>query len=353
MKLKIGSYVLFLTLVCSGVLFPHSGSLYLPEGCGSCHVGHGMASEPMLAESQEKFCYQCHGSEENRSVMKAKGKLAEGARLANIEREFEKQYRHPVEEALGHSPVEKLPSFDGSSAAHAECVDCHNPHQNINRAPGKADEVSGFSASGQYLDKAVREYEICFKCHSVIGANRDSDKDIRRQFEIGKRSMHPVTQPIVGAQQYSLKSSLVPGGLMKCTDCHSSDDPNSPAGPHGSIYSGLLIGNYDKSGKMDESPLAYQLCYSCHERTSILGNESFPLHREHIVGDPLKNIPGTSCYSCHASHSSDKYGNLIRFNPEMVTRSATGNQIYYRSKGEKTGQCYLVCHSYDHGPADY
>ncbi len=353
MKLKIGSYVLFLTLACALAVSPHSGSIYLPEGCGSCHVGHGMASEPMLAASQEQFCYKCHGSEENRSEMKSQGKLAEGALLADIEREFEKPYRHPVEEALGHSPVEKLPNIDGGTIEHAECVDCHNPHQKINKSPGMADEVSGYSASGQYLDRAIREYEVCFKCHSETGANRDSQKDIRRQFATSKRSMHPVTRPIAGAQQYSLKSSLVSGGLMKCTDCHGSDDSDGPAGPHGSIYPSLLKGNYEKSGRMDESPLAYQLCYSCHERSSILDNESFPLHREHIVGDPLNNIPGTSCYTCHASHSSDQYSNLIQFNLEVVGRTSTGNRVSYLSTGEKMGQCYLLCHSHDHKPAEY
>lgn len=353
MKLKIAPYVLFFSLACAITVSSHSGSIYLPEGCGSCHVGHGMSAEPMLPESQEKFCYKCHGSEENRSEMKSQGKLAEGAVLADIQREFAKPYRHPVEEALGHSPIEKLPNFDGANTSHAECVDCHNPHQKVNRAPGKADEVAGYSVSGQYLKRAVREYEICFKCHSETGANRDSDKDIRRQFATTKRSMHPVTRPIAGAQQYSLKTTLTSGGLMKCTDCHASDDPDGPAGPHGSIYPGLLKGNYEKSGKMDESPLAYQLCYGCHERTSILENESFPLHREHIIGDPLNSIPGTSCFTCHASHSSDQYNNLIKFNPEMVGPSASGNRVFYRSTGEKTGQCYLMCHGYDHGPADY
>ena len=140
---------------------------------------------------------------------------------------------------------------------------------------------------------------------------------------------------------------------MRCTDCHTNDDPNGPRGPHGSNHRFLLSGNYDIDPVTEESPLAYEFCYSCHDRFSILDNESFPLHREHIVGDPIRGIPGTSCFTCHASHGSVEYAHLLRFNANAVSPDRTTGQIRYLSMGERSGECYLSCHGYDHGPERY
>ncbi len=97
----------------------HVDNALLPEGCGSCHVGHGMPDQPMLTHSEEDACYRCHGSEADQSAMKSTGRLAEAARLADIEQEFNKPYRHPVEEGFGHSPSEELPSVRARGARHA------------------------------------------------------------------------------------------------------------------------------------------------------------------------------------------------------------------------------------------
>lgn len=330
----------------------HVANPDLVEGCGSCHVGHGMSDEPMLSESQEDACYQCHGSNDKQSMMKSTGKLAPQAVPADIEREFKKPFRHPVENTGEHSPQEQLPNFAKGRVAHAECVDCHNPHQRILPGVRQVAEVSGYSISGQYLEKATREYEICLKCHSdVIGAK--SNDDIRTQFDPGVRSMHPVTRPVTSGRRASLATSLTSGGVMNCSDCHRSAEPDGPRGPHGSMYQFMLSGNYSTDGQGDESPLAYQFCYSCHERNSILGNESFPLHREHIVGDPFKGIPGTSCYTCHSSHSSEDNPYLIRFNRQVVNGTPMGNRVEFRSLGERVGECYLNCHGSSHDPARY
>jgi predicted CXXCH cytochrome family protein len=338
-----------------GTVATHVGSVFLPEGCGSCHVGHGLSNEPMLSASEEEACYQCHGSSDQQSRMISSGRLAPAASPADIKREFEKPYRHPVEssgERGEHLPNERLPNFSKTQTTHAECVDCHNPHQRAHQGIGLVDKVAGYSLSGQYLEEATREYEICLKCHSeVIGG--PSNEDIRSQFVPGVRSMHPVTRPSTGTRQVSLKSSDRMGATMACSDCHRSDDPDGPRGPHGSMYEFMLSGNYSTSSKGDESPLSYQFCYSCHERSSILNNESFPLHREHILGDPFSNIPGTSCYTCHASHSSEKNPHLIRFNRQVVNEVQPGNRIEYRALGERSGECYLTCHGQTHNPAQY
>jgi hypothetical protein len=191
------------------------------------------------------------------------------------------------------------------------------------------------------------------KCHTGSAGTPGLQENIQRQFSVGVRSQHPVTQPITGSKSVSLVSSLSSGSEMKCSDCHTNDYADGPKGPHGSKYKYLLSGNYATDVYSEESPFAYEFCYSCHDRSSILGNESFPLHREHITGDPLRNIKGTSCFTCHASHSSQSYDHLIDFNLQAVSSESTTHRLFYLPSGERSGECYLNCHGHDHSPARY
>ncbi len=97
----------------------HVDSPLLTDECGSCHVGHGVPGEPMLEASEEEMCYLCHGSTEKVNKMKSKGRLSPSADPADIEREFEKPYRHPVREGTGHRPDERLPAWTNAKANHA------------------------------------------------------------------------------------------------------------------------------------------------------------------------------------------------------------------------------------------
>ncbi len=352
------SYIACLILVALSWLITstaqgHVDSPLLLEGCGSCHVGHGMSRQPMLKVAEEDLCFQCHGSDDKRSAMVSAGKLAPNSQLSDVERETLKPYRHPVEDGVGHSPTERLPSFEGASNNHAECVDCHSPHQRGQASTIQRFDVSGYSLSGQYLEKSLYEYEICLKCHSEqTGVTRDV-RNLRTEFSVSVRSQHPVTRSSNGARLPSLSQATAQGSTMTCSDCHKSDDPDAPKGPHGSNNRYLLSGNYDTDVVANESAYAYQFCYSCHYRVSILSNESFPLHREHIEGNALKNIPGTSCYTCHASHASRNNLNLIEFNPKAVTRDQATGLTMYRSFGNGTGECYLTCHGRSHSPEKY
>lgn len=342
----------FLVIGLSVAAAAHVKNLLLPEGCGSCHVGHGMSAEPMLALSEERFCYQCHGSDADRSKMITTGKLSEAAQPADIASVFNKPYRHPVEEGIGHSPVERLPAAGARAGTHAECVDCHNPHDKIQPGSAQVRQVSGYSITRQYLDKTVYEYQICLKCHADVTGLESPDSDLLRAFSPSVASQHPVTKPSSGSGSESLLRGAGVKTLMDCSDCHTNDDPNGPRGPHGSSYEFMLSANYQTDGVADESPFAYAFCYSCHDRQSVLNNESFPLHREHIVGDLLAGQSGTSCYTCHSAHSSRQYPHLIRFNAEVVSRNADGRLDFIQT-GERSGECYLNCHGRDHSPGSY
>jgi len=348
--LAIGLFVLMLATLPASA---HVSSGLLPEGCGSCHVGHGMDKQPMLESAEEDFCFKCHGSDEDRSAMISDGRLSPAARLDNLESVFKKPYRHPVEEGFGHSPTEKLPAFKGSSVSHAECTDCHNPHQRIQMSENQVYEVSGYNIAGQQVEKSLHEYEICLKCHAENVGFDKSPRNLMREFAVSDKSQHPVTKASTGKALPSLSTSVPRGTMMKCSSCHTNDDPDGPSGPHGSNHQYLLSGNYNTDVYSDETPYAYEFCYSCHDRSSILSDESFPFHSEHILGDPLENRRGTSCFSCHASHGSRDNANLIEFNPKAVTSDTGTGILTYRSNGDGTGECYLTCHGHAHGPERY
>lgn len=348
----LGASLILLPAVLVAQSGGHMDNLLLPEGCGSCHVGHGLSAQPMLTHAEEEFCYQCHGGEAKQSSMKSAGKLSEAANLADIEREFNKPYRHPVAEGFGHSPTEELPNYRASGAGHAECADCHNPHQRNTGPADQGADVPGYSLSRQYVQTSVYEYQICLKCHTDAAGFSSPESDLARAFSTSVTSQHPVTRPSAGLQSVSLLGEAAAMTQMKCSDCHTNDDPNGPRGPHGSNYPYMLSANYNTDGFATESAYNYAFCYSCHDRQSILGNESFPLHREHIEGDVVEGIPGTSCYTCHSSHSSRRYGSLIRFNSSVVSRNSLG-QLEYIATGEQSGACYLSCHGSDHQPGEY
>jgi hypothetical protein len=312
-----------------------------------------MPGQPMLSMAEEDFCYQCHGGEDERSRMIHEGRLAAATPLSDVEREFQKAYRHPVVEGTGHNPVELLPSFSKTQPSHSECVDCHNPHQRVVAGKTLVNEVQGYSLSGQHLETSLREYEICLKCHSDAVGFGKSERILTREFSTGARSQHPVTTGATGGKLASLSEGLGSGQSMNCSDCHRSDDPGAPKGPHGSNHRFLLSGNYSLEAFSEESPYAYEFCYSCHDRFSILANESFSLHREHIVGDAFSGRTGTSCFTCHASHGSFTNDHLIQFNPQAVSPEETTRRLEYVGMGEGSGQCYLKCHGYDHGPGEY
>jgi cytochrome c553 len=103
-----------------------------------------------------------------------------------------------------------------------------------------------------------------------------------------------------------------------------------------------------------ESSYAYALCYRCHDRTSLLNDESFPYHSLHILGQRSKGLPGTSCFTCHDAHGSTRNQYLIRFNEEVVEPNLDG-KLEFKAQGvaSRRGSCALRCHEVEHDPKEY
>ena len=320
-----------------------TGATVADNGCENCHTPHGAGTAALLmnAAGEEQNCYPCHN-----------GNVAE----KNIQAEFAKRSRHDVAATTGiHDPTEN----NASSARHVECVDCHNPHAARSGASaagaGKAGGlvgVAGVSATGNAVKAAGYEYEVCFRCHANrpagkfgVLARQSSQNNLRLQFATGNASYHPVVAAGRNPDVPSLLSSYTASSTIRCTDCHNNDQGPATGGqgqngPHGSAYAPLLEQRLVITDYAPESQATYALCYKCHSRKSILGNESFPEHSRHIVDQK------TACTTCHDSHGVSGSTQLMNFNTEYV--SAGSGPVTFQHTGRFQGSCSLRCHGTTH-----
>ena len=286
------------------------------------------------------------------------GSIIERSELKNIEAEFFKTFRHPTFDTPGrHKSNEILPEIDVKALRHADCVDCHHPH--FVTKENKFEGIKGKRIVNQTA-QVSKESEVCYRCHgdSLNLPGKYTNKRI--EFSLTSPSFHPVEGEGKNSAVISLirpykekKVASTDIAVISCSDCHGNDDPNGPKGVHGSRNRFILKDNFDTSDNISESTHAYALCYRCHNRTSILANESFKFHALHIQGKSIAGS-GTSCFTCHNSHGSVEYKYLIKFNRDYVSPNSKGLLKFVEKGNAKfSGECYLKCHGVDHNPKSY
>ncbi len=329
------------------------------NACLNCHKIHGASErERLLRFRQEEMnCLNCHD-----------GSVAKTNILADIR-------KRSAHEVFLRAEVHDAAEDSLTMRRHVECVDCHNPHAvrpdlaTTNRGtrgsivPLQNLFVSGVNASGLPVDTSALLYEVCFKCHSDNATRRRSriqrqvfQTNARAEFQTSNPSFHPVIGPRRNSDVVSLLSPLRVGSRITCVDCHNSDNARQnggggPNGPHGSIFKPLLKLNYETRDFTVESANAYALCYSCHDRNSILGNESFSRHKQHIVD---RQAPCSACHDAHGvsrlQSSGSDHSNLINFDLSIVrpVESGAASGIVYEDTGRRSGNCTLTCHNMTH-----
>jgi len=344
-------------------------------GCESCHRPHAAGTPArLLAEPEPDLCLRCHA-----------GQVAR----ADIRADLQKPYAHPMLDAgpSSHDAAEgpesdthPLPERRTSQPRHVVCSDCHDAHEAYAlpavapRAGGSLAGVWGIDRNGHRVGPVAHEYEVCFKCHgdsvnqpqlrgggaqipSSLPARAVRDVNLRRVFDPSGPSAHPVIAPARGRDVPSLIPPLTPGSLVYCTDCHGSGaaDPSAARGaeargPHGSIFPHILERQYLTADRTAESPLAYALCYKCHDREVLLdpARTAFPTHRLHVVDG------SSPCSACHDPHgvspvqgTAVENAHLINFDVSIVRPNRRGLRRYV-SMGPRNGRCSLSCHGYEH-----
>jgi predicted CXXCH cytochrome family protein len=335
------------------------------NACTNCHKIHSAEGRERLLRFRrdEDNCLNCH----NGSVARS-----------NIAGEIHKPSRHPVELSFGRHDSTEDPR---TMRRHVTCADCHNPHAvardlvsrpgspTVTMLSGLMRYVSGVNIFGRPIEYARQEYEVCFKCHAEslsrprrTTINREVyQTNTRIEFQPTNPSFHPVTGPRNNRDVVSLRPPWRVGSVMRCTDCHNSEASSASigggqAGPHGSIYEPLLVENYSTHDFTTESARAYALCYRCHERASILGDESFPLHNRHVVNGRAP------CSACHDAHgisrtqgNNTNHSNLINFDRAVVQPASggLGARIEFEDQGQNRGSCTLTCHGVVHVRFEY
>ncbi len=323
------------------------------NACRSCHRPHAAGGHERLLihENEEDNCLNCHDGQTART---------------NIRAEIDKLSSHDPRRYTGrHDPRETRAGAD----PHVECADCHNPHMATSQLntgtyiPIGSTLVGtpGVTIGGANIDRALYEYEVCFRCHSDAAVpvqrriQRQAQTDnLRLKFSPGNPSFHPLVISSPSEETPSLAPGLARGSLIRCTDCHNNDagrraGGSGPDGPHGSNYEYLLERNYETLDDTVESEFEYAMCYKCHQRSSILGDQSFSKHRKHIVD------VRTPCSACHDPHGvssvqagGSEHTHLINFDTTIVRPDPNTQRLEYRDTGRLSGNCTLICHGQVH-----
>jgi predicted CXXCH cytochrome family protein len=249
--------------------------------CRNCHKPHSGTGIPYnLSLSEENTCYQsgCHGT-------------INGVNTKDIQSVMNKTYRHPTNATTGkHKNPDNTTSLS-SPNRHAECQDCHDPHQakdglhalKSNAVSNVLTGASGLTPNSAAIwtqpttfttaNPVTTENQICFKCHSynglgvvvngvstIMGPSGTNITDQAMEYNPANKSAHPVQvssnnqtgsgapKPLATAQMATAWNG-VGTQSMYCSDCHGNDQTVSatvPDGPHGSSRKYMLKGTTAK-----------------------------------------------------------------------------------------------------------
>lgn len=352
----------------SSVVHRVSTQSYTPPGnsattigewaCRNCHTSHQAGTGGyLLAGTEEATCLQaaCHGS-------------SAPAATKDIASQYNKTYKHPTSSTGLHKNPEDATHM--ASNRHAECWDCHNPHEaedgthtvssqttisgvlkgvwgvepTFGTTPiNMTDNDNAFTTVTGYtvVDPATREYQICLKCHSsyLTGSHRNIAEELDKNYP----SYHGII-PGGTTNTYCNSTTMVsPWGssaankVVWCSDCHGSDDTGTPPqGPHGSNADNLLVAT-----AVSNSTVGTPLCDKCHSNSTYWsGSATGSRYSQHPSSKPAHQLP-MGCFSCHmydfnsnANYNNGNYGG----NSLKIFVHGMNKRYYYAEFAQGSGK---------------
>jgi predicted CXXCH cytochrome family protein len=318
----------------------------LPQGCGSCHVGHGPPKTTMMPASQAATCLNCHGDPAGQSKAQRQRLLAKTQDLPDVSAALRKASSHPVDITGRPAQRTRLRRRElAGPVSKVTCADCHNPHYMV-KAPRAGRSYRRVKQIGNARGRSEPEHDLCYRCHGGTAVSVRGLENIERLLHPGNPSYHPVEATGRNPRVPSLIRPFTAQSIIACTDCHGSDQRGGPRGPHGSAFEPILKAHFETEDHNTESAYQYALCYRCHSRGVLFSPDSFPEHRSHVVDERA------SCATCHDSHGSSQYPHLIDFDTKVVFSNSAG-QRRFTDRGIGRGSCSLRCHEHDHVDQEY
>jgi predicted CXXCH cytochrome family protein len=353
-------------------------------GCETCHTPHfAPTAESLLNFTAGPPAFSCttdgchaslpgapHGASPERGI---------GERV-DIGRQVRKVSAHHESPGLIGTSLRAAGASRGSGSAGVGCADCHNPHVGSSQtaeapyASGLLRGVRGIDRNGGIVAAVMYEYEVCFKCHADNSPDRSfvprvlASTNTRLAFAVENPSYHPVIGTAKNLNVPSIPSSFEPtmsvSQQIDCTSCHADDEGGS-RGPHGSSFRPILKERYETADNTPETFDNYALCYRCHDRASILRDDSF---RRKTLGTTRSGgghsghlAAGIPCSACHAPHGVNDTGtagtgshtHLINFDARIVLPKSAGTVPLFNDTGTFSGSCTLVCHGVAHDNTAY
>jgi predicted CXXCH cytochrome family protein len=361
------------------------GDACFTGGCHSGGIAHAEAEPVRVASGPGQFIWNIIQSTLFLANEPEQSRRTERERGSDLKSVFNgKIYRHPIGQNQGahdrkeHFPIKK---------PHVECVDCHNAHQaGGSEIPGGVKRslkgVTGVSGESLSSGVAVREFEICYKCHSggasgnftgIRKGNRViQEPDLSKRFRPSNPSLHPVTIDRRGRGESLLDEFRTSMVRIDCSDCHNSDESkkagrNGPNGPHASRFEHILMARYEMPpagsktrNVCSDYRTSYDLCFRCHSDNYVMvsgsafANAGVNEHTRHVVD---RCIP---CAACHDPHgvplqggaTATSNGHLINFDRDYAA-SRSLPKPHYNSLISGRGSCTVSCHTGNGGTHSY
>ena len=326
--------------------------------CVNCHDPHGVKDASglvpeLLRLRPAALCLGCHAGSPGPDVASA----------------FSRPYRHPLvaDPVKVGAPADPMTAGAGGRAVQGgTCSGCHNPHvaaadpaartaaeasralagaARVRLANGAAGSARARVVAARTDRMLVREYEICFKCHS--GSGRLTRSDVSAAVNPANPSFHPVEAR--GRNVAIDRRSFAPGWsadrLVTCSDCHASDD-DSTRGPHGSAFPHILRRRYSGDDGSAFPAQETDLCFECHGYSTYAdpfagAATAYTRYAGHVA----HASKGVACWACHDAHGSAtlpallalRAPGLARFEPEtsggtctVTCHVATAARVTYR-----------------------
>lgn len=355
--------------------------------CAACHQGH-RAVTPARSKAgranPDRVCLACHEGTNLATTADRAPKLPPGSGQGSGHLKGRFSSRRAEDYSRTVRSGGKILNLT------QDCTGCHDPH---GKERGRL-RLTAFDARGQLLDRRPQSVaEVCFGCHAGpdVAPLLSGPSDLGALFAKGAGSSHAIGATAAGRPDLpSLRTSTFRDPL-DCGSCHDNPDPSGARGPHVSAQASILKAAFGR--EKDQARLgerANDLCFLCHDRQSILANQSFPFHAQHLNGftssgsmaaqrqapalsqaaavlglrSPRDFRPGrsgafqpgygepTTCATCHAAHGSLRQTSLIEFDRSVVGASSVGAPAFQRT-GLGHGTCTLTCHGYDHVQTRY